>query len=338
VLVVEDYKPLRSFLCSTLRNQPELRIVGEISDGLEAVQQAQKLQPDLILLDIGLPGLNGIETARRIRTLSPLSRILFVSQEASTDVVHGALATGACGYLAKRDINSELLSALRAVLRGEQFVSSSLSGYDRTDHTDEQTDDHSHHRIVASFPKHDLKVVHHHEVGFYSDDQRFLDDITEFIAPALKTGQAAIVLATEQHRDSLRSRLKALGLDVAGAMEQGRYVALDAAEALSAFVVKGMPDPIRFLELVGDLIVTATEAARGEHPRVSIFGECVHLLWAQGNAEAAIRMEKLGNQLTKIHGVDILCGYSLGGVQNEMDSHTFERICAEHTAIRAEMG
>jgi hypothetical protein len=89
-----------------------------------------------------------------------------------------------------------------------------------------------------------------------------------------------------------------------------------------------MPDPARFLELLGDLIVTATEAAKGKHPCVSVFGECVHLLWAQGNAEAAIQMEKLGNQLAKIHDVNILCGYSVGGVQGDMDSHIFQRICA----------
>lgn len=89
-------------------------------------------------------------------------------------------------------------------------------------------------------------------------------------------------------------------------------IPLDAAETLSMFMVNGMPDSVRFLELLGDLIVTAREAAKVANPRISVFGECVHLLWVQGNAEAAIQMEKLGNKLTKIHAVDILCGYSLG--------------------------
>jgi len=75
------------------------------------------------------------------------------------------------------------------------------------------------------------------------------------------------------------------------------------------------------------------EAAKGKHPRVSVFGECVHLLWAQGNAEAAIQMEKLGNKLTKIHDVEILCGYHLGGVEGGMDDDIYERICAEHSAV-----
>jgi DNA-binding NarL/FixJ family response regulator len=130
VLVVEDSEPFRKFVCSILGKRPELQIVGEVSDGLEAVQKAEELQPDLILLDIGLPTLGGIEAARRIRELSPQSRILFVSQDSSVHVVQGALAEGAKGYVVKTDARRELLTAVDAVLRGEQFVSRRLSGHD----------------------------------------------------------------------------------------------------------------------------------------------------------------------------------------------------------------
>jgi len=151
---------------------------------------------------------------------------------------------------------------------------------------------------------------------------------------ALKAGNAAIVVATESHRDSLLPRLQAHGLDIGAAIEQGRYVALDAADTLSTFMLKGMPDSVRFLKLLGSLIVTASDATKGDdQARVAIFGELVHLLWAQGNAEAAIQVEKLGNELAKTYDVDILCGYSLGSVPGGMDSHIFQRICAEHSAV-----
>jgi len=127
VLVVDDYEPWRRFACSTLRREPELQIIGQASDGLEAVQQAQQLQPDFILLDIGLPTLNGIEAARRIREVSPVSKILFVSENRSRDLAHEALRTGASGYVVKSNAGSELLPALRAVLLGKQFVSASLT-------------------------------------------------------------------------------------------------------------------------------------------------------------------------------------------------------------------
>src|SRR6478609_480041 len=95
VLVVEDFEPFRRFVCSALEERPELQIVGEASDGVEAVQKAKELQPDLILLDIGLPSLSGFEAARRIRILSPESDIVFVSQNSSAEVVQEAIRLGA---------------------------------------------------------------------------------------------------------------------------------------------------------------------------------------------------------------------------------------------------
>ena len=94
------------------------------------MRTAKELQPDLIVLDIGLPSLNGIEAARRIRKLSPKSKILFVSQESSADVVRAALGTGAQGYVLKSDAGSELLVGVNAVLRGEQFVGRRFAGLD----------------------------------------------------------------------------------------------------------------------------------------------------------------------------------------------------------------
>ena len=117
------------FLCSTLAKRPELQIIGEVSDGLEAVHKAEELQPDLILLDIGLPTLNGIGDDQRIRKVAPHSKILFVSQESSIDVVQEALALGALGYVVKAHAGGELLVAVEAVLQGGQFVSAGLAGH-----------------------------------------------------------------------------------------------------------------------------------------------------------------------------------------------------------------
>jgi DNA-binding NarL/FixJ family response regulator len=122
VLVVEDYEPFQRFVASILQKQSALQIICNVSDGVEAVQKAEELQPDLVLLDIGLPSLNGIEVARQIRKVSPKSKILFVSQESSADVVQGALDAGAQGYVLKSDARRELLEGVNAVLRGERFV------------------------------------------------------------------------------------------------------------------------------------------------------------------------------------------------------------------------
>ena len=124
VLVVEDFAPFRQFICSTLEKRRELQVICEVSDGLEAVQKAEELKPDLILLDIGLPALNGIEAARRIRNLVPEAKIIFVSQESSADVMQEALSLGAWGYVVKTRAGSDLLPAVEAVLLEKQFVSS----------------------------------------------------------------------------------------------------------------------------------------------------------------------------------------------------------------------
>ena len=126
VLVVDDFEAWRRFVRSALQKNPELQIVGEASDGLEAVQRASELLPDLIVLDLGLPKLNGIEAARQIRTKSSESKILFVSQESSADVVEAALAAGGLGYVLKTRAEMDLLPAVKAVLEGRRFVSSGL--------------------------------------------------------------------------------------------------------------------------------------------------------------------------------------------------------------------
>ena len=128
ILLVEDYEPFRRFVRTTLRKRPELQIVGEVSDGLEGVQKAEELKPDLILLDIGLPTLDGFEVARRIRKLVPESRIVFLSMEDSADLVQEALSMGARGYLEKARSAGEILAAVDAVCQGKQYVSAGLSG------------------------------------------------------------------------------------------------------------------------------------------------------------------------------------------------------------------
>jgi DNA-binding NarL/FixJ family response regulator len=138
ILVVDDFEPFRVFVLSVFSKTPEFQIICEASDGLEAVQKAEELKPDLILLDIGLPKLNGIQAARQIRKLAPSSKILFLSQESSADVVQEALDLGAMGYVVKAYAGSELLAAVEAVCQGRRFVSVELSGSSLTGGTNSQ--------------------------------------------------------------------------------------------------------------------------------------------------------------------------------------------------------
>jgi DNA-binding NarL/FixJ family response regulator len=136
VLVVEDFVPFRQFICKTLAKWPNLQVICEVSDGLEAVQKAEQLKPDLILLDIGLPTLDGIEVARRIRKLVPESKIIFVSQESSADVVQEGFCLEALGYVLKSRAGTDLLAAVEAALESRHFVSGGLSDHHSTEAAD----------------------------------------------------------------------------------------------------------------------------------------------------------------------------------------------------------
>jgi DNA-binding NarL/FixJ family response regulator len=311
-LAVDDHEQFRQLVCLILQQNAELEVVGQASDGLEAVQKAEELQPDLILLDIGLPKLNGIEAAKRIRKLAPYAKILFLSQESSSDVVQEALNLGALGYVHKLRAQRELLPAIEAVLRGNRFVGGGLKGTEPGESTN------------AYIPS--------HEVQFYSDDAVFVESFTRFIAAALKAGKAVIVLISESHRHSLLQRLKAQGLDVAAAIETGNLIPLDNAETLAKFMVDDMPDQARLFEVVGGLIKTAAQAAKTERPRIAACGECAPLLWLEGKVDAAIRLEQLWDQLVKTYEFDTLCGYALSSFQGEKGEQVFQSICAEHSA------
>jgi DNA-binding NarL/FixJ family response regulator len=314
ILVVDDFKGWRHQVRLLFQARPQWQIIAEVSDGLEAVQKVADLKPNLIVLDIGLPKLNGIEAARRIRQLSPSSKIIFLSQNNDRDIVQAALSTGALGYVRKADARMELLPAVDAVLRGKRFVSGSVKGYEFADASGE-------------------KAAHRHEVLFYSDDAVLLDSVTRFIVAALQAGNAAIVLATKSHRDGLLQRLKAGGVDTDGALERGTYISLDATDTLSAIMVNGLPDPVRFFGCIGGSIETAAKATKSEQPQVAVFGEAVNLLQAEGKADAAFRLEQLWDEVGKTFGVDILCGYALSSFHGEKDEHVFQTICAEHSAV-----
>jgi len=299
ILIVEDYEPLRRRVRAILQPRNDLQIVGEASDGLEAVQKAKVLQPDLVLLDIYLPTLNGIQVAKRLGDLIPRAKILFLSLEPSSEVVREAFKLGAVGYVYKLDAQSELLPAIETVVEGKRFVS---SGIEFSEGTHPPT-------------------CNRHEIVFCSDDDVLLDSLARFMAAALNAGDAAIVWATGSHRESLLQRLHARGVDIEGAIQRGTYISFDVAET---------PDPVRMLKAIRGLNEAASKAGK-KRPRVAACGERAGRLWAAGKTDLAIRLEQLCNELAKSHDIDILCAYPMPHGQE--DDHAFKSIRAEHSAV-----
>ncbi len=131
ILVVDDHAVVRGVICSLLSSDPTLDVVCQTADGESAVQKAEELQPDLILLDISLPGISGIEAGRRIRRVSPHAYIIFLSQHDSLQMVEDALRAGGHGYVTKMDAGAELLQAIRTVVDGKRFVSQRITSQGR---------------------------------------------------------------------------------------------------------------------------------------------------------------------------------------------------------------
>jgi signal transduction histidine kinase len=186
---------------------------------------------------------------------------------------------------------------------------------------------------ASTYPRHlaPVPALGTHSVQFYEEDASLIDSLSKLIGTALIAGDAAIVVATQAHRDALAKRLKARGLDLDRNAKLGTYCPLDASETLSAFMVNGAPDATRFHAFMGHLLSSVRSAANS--PRLVVFGEMVALLWADGNINAAIQLEQLWNELGRTHAFDLHCGYPMKSFAREAHSQAFLHICAEHSHV-----
>jgi CheY-like chemotaxis protein len=292
ILVVEDFDKFRQFIVSTLHEKTEY-LVTQSSDGPEAIQKAQDQKPDLVLLDIGLPSLNGISVAKCLRKLTFPPKIVFVSQESSPEIVREALDLGALGYVQKLRVRTDLLPAIEAALEGKHFVSTRLDG--------------------------DQEKGTLHGILFCPDEVTLLDGFTRFIGSALNAGNSALVLATELHQGDLLERLHARGVDIDAAIRRGTYISFDADKE---------PDPVQFLGVIKAL----SEAAKAgkERPRIAFCGERAGRLWAEGKTDEAIRLEQFCGELVRSYDLDVLCAYPL---PHNREDDGFKSICDEHSIV-----
>jgi PAS domain S-box-containing protein len=172
-----------------------------------------------------------------------------------------------------------------------------------------------------------------HSVQFYGDDSVLLDGLSRFIGGALGAGDAAVVIATEAHREGLWRLLEARGLDPGVSQDEGRFVGLDALDTLSEFTVNGRLSAKLFREKISAVIEHAKQACSSDSPRVAAFGEMVALLWTQGKAEQAVQLEQFWNDLSKTHSFHLRCAYPISGFDQAAHIDSFRLICAEHSHV-----
>jgi DNA-binding NarL/FixJ family response regulator len=127
ILIVDDHTLFREGLRIILDQRPDMKVVGEARDGIEAMKMVRALKPDIVLLDITMPKLDGIDTLNKIREISPKTRVIVLTMHAGEQYVQEALFNEACGYVLKDSATEELLSAILAVAKGKAYLSPSIS-------------------------------------------------------------------------------------------------------------------------------------------------------------------------------------------------------------------
>ena len=306
VLVVDDHAAFRRIVCELLQESPGVRIVGEAADGLDAVHQAAALCPDVVILDMSLPSLNGFEVARRIRAAVPHAKVMFVTVETSPEVVEQAFRIGAHGYVYKPRAHRDMLAVIDAITQGAQFVNGGLE------------------RVADG----DSLASHHHQAAFCSSDEVLINAFGRFIARGLNDGGTVISLVADAHAEGLRRHL-ALHADLDCAIREQRYMPLRVSDLLAQMMVDDYPDRLKFFSVADGMLTDA--ARRAKNGRVAACGECAPTLWARGHREAAIQLERLWDEVSKHRPMDVLCAYPLSARVEKMGA--LRRLCAEHTSV-----
>jgi DNA-binding NarL/FixJ family response regulator len=282
-------------MCTILGQHPQLIVAGEAADGLEAIKKIADLLPDLILLDIALPELNGLEVASRARELSPNSKILIISETRSAEVAGEAFRRGALGYVVKSGAAMELWPAVEAVLQGRRFISTHLNGRVFEDSGRQEALGGSRDEMVP-LPSGNAEKRRRHEVQFYPDDAAYVAGLTHCVETVLKRGDTVIVIATAPHRASLLPRLKSNGVKIDAEIARGNLVLLDALETLSTIMVDNMPDAGRCGQEMDALIAGVAGKSAGGRRHVAFCGQCAPVLLSQGNIEGAIHWSASGTK------------------------------------------
>jgi diguanylate cyclase (GGDEF)-like protein len=170
---------------------------------------------------------------------------------------------------------------------------------------------------------------HGHAVEFYETEAFLVHTVTTFAADALRRGDAVLIVATCDHRRRFAAALHQVGIALDTAIDDGRYVALDAATVLQEFMLDGSPDPVRFAATVGPHVDRGTAGGR----QICVFGEMVALLYAHDDVASALRLEDLWNDLAAGRDFRLLCAYPMAFFEDEAGAAAFRHICSQHTEV-----
>jgi CheY-like chemotaxis protein len=307
IVVADDHPRMLDAAVSMLSGPFE--VVASVTDGASAIDAAVRLRPDVVVLDIAMPGLDGFETAARIRLAGSGAHIVFLSSHAGDDFVLAGLSRGASAFVAKKRMVLDLVAAVGHAHAGRTFVPS-----------------------TAVLPRWQRPAGRRHDLQLYATDAFLVDAATAFFEGAFEVGDSILAIASEPHRQALDAQLKARGFDTAALVATGRYSGVDAASALDAVLRNGIPDRDLYVEALDPLIQRALGAAIGSPPHVAVFGEIAPILCARKEFDAMVCLERIASEFAASRPISILCAYSMACLGDQA-GHLSTSICAEHSTI-----
>jgi DNA-binding NarL/FixJ family response regulator len=282
-------------------------VVALAGGGRQALELARRLQPDVVVLDIGMPGLDGFQTLEQLRRQNPEARVVFLTMHRDDDFVSAAINAGAHGYVLKSRAAMDLISAIHHALAGRLFVPSltSLS------------------TVAGS----------QHIVQFHADERQFLDDVSALVGATLRSGEPVLIVASEATRIGVAQRLQAREMNLAMLAERRQYVEQDSALAVSQIVHDGSPDEERVREIIHGLDRLRLAAPKGPRGRLTIVGDIAISLCRSGDTEAALEVERIWNEVTRPLPFFTVCSYPIECFEQPAARNQLPRLCAEHTAV-----
>jgi CheY-like chemotaxis protein len=307
IVVVDDHPDVLEAAAAILGRKYD--VVGTATTGSRAVELSLRLDPDVIVLDIAMPGLDGFQTAAQIRKAGSNARIVFLSNYAGEEYVLASISQGGSAFVAKPRLDHDLLAAVGHAQAGRTFIPS-----------------------AGALPRWRPRSSLRHDLQLYASDAFLVDAVVTFFDNALETGDSIVAVASEPHRQAFDRELRARGLDVDALIVAGRYSSADAATALEAILLDGMPDPDLFVTLLDPILERGLAASSSSPPHVTMFGEIAPILCANGQFDAMLRLEEIANEAAASRPMSILCGYPTECLHDD-GSDLMASVCGKHSAI-----
>jgi DNA-binding NarL/FixJ family response regulator len=349
ILIVDDHESVRRGVRSLLSGREEWSICGEAEDGLEAIEKAKRLQPDIVLMDITMPRMDGVQATKVIRQKVPEAKVILISQNGSSVGRRQAADADARDFVAKIDLSRDLLPTIERVAgqRNPKMMSDRRGGErvalsDVLPASPPSSEEPAFKQKMGGRMSQDIQnepwcglldaaAPRDHIVQLYQDEQFLSRAVCRFAVSAINHGEGVILVPTSAHWNALRPRLEAEGVDIKAAQSCGQLTVVDADKLLPQFMRNAMPDAPLFLGLAGETVAQARGGDR--FTKVRWWGEMVNVLWERGDVAASMGLEDLFHKLAHDRNIAIFCSFLMDNFDGDVHARMLPRLGQNHSHL-----